>query len=63
MPDIVINPSTIIVNGAEVSEANPLPVTSLGAPPAGTSILINPRTLVVNGALVSPSNPLPIIVV
>jgi len=60
MPDITINPSALVTNGALVSESNPLPATSVATGPAGTDITINPRTWVVNGAIVSVSNPLPI---
>ncbi len=63
MADIAINPSSLVVDGAIVSTANPLPVSNVAAGSGTTDISINPRALIVNGALVSDANPLPITLV
>lgn len=63
MAENVCNPSSLVVNGVEVSTANPLPATSVAAGPSNPSVSISPRTWVVNGAPVSTSNPLPITLV
>jgi hypothetical protein len=60
MPDIPLNPSTLVVNGELVSATNPLPVTSVAAGAPGTPVTLNPRTFVVNGEIVSATNPLPV---
>lgn len=54
------NPSSLVTNGAIVSDTNPLPVTSSTGTTATTNIATNPRGLIVNGQPVSDSNPLPI---
>ncbi len=63
MSDTPINPSSLVANGALVSAANPLPVTSVAAGTPATALEINPRTFVVDGALVSVSNPIPLTIV
>ncbi len=55
------NPSSLVTNGAIVSDANPLPVASSSATTATTDTATNPRGLIVNGLPVSDTNPLPII--
>lgn len=60
MTDIPANPSSLVVNGAIVNAANPLPCKSVPAGSGSADVVINPRTLVVNGALVTTLNPLPI---
>lgn len=54
------NPSSLVTNGAIVSDANPLPCTSSAATAATNDIALNPRSFIVNGQPVSDSNPLPI---
>lgn len=54
------NPSSLVTNGAIVSDANPLPCTVSAITLSGVDIALNPRGLIVNGAPVSDDNPLPI---
>lgn len=64
MADVTLNPRTPVVNGADVTAANPVPITvTLVAPPADTGAVINPVVWVVDGVIVSTSNPLPLTVV
>ncbi len=61
MTDTVLNPQTIVVNDAEVSVSNPMPMTTTGT--LGANITLSPRTWIVNGVEVSAANPLPVTVV
>ena len=64
MTDVVINPQTLVYNGAPVSDANPLPCSQPGnLSTPNIDVPMGPVTWVVNGAIVSDSNPLPITLV
>lgn len=60
MSDVAINPKSLVVDGAIVSNTNPLPVVSAAAASPGTDVALSPTCWVVNGALVSATNPLPV---
>ncbi len=61
MADVPISPSSLVIDGVEVSTSNPLPCVQAPAGTPATPESISPRTFVVNGAIVSASNPLPIL--
>ena len=63
MADTPINPSSVVTNGAEVTASNPLPISLVASPGAGTSLTLNPRTFVVDGVIVSVTNPMPLTIV
>jgi hypothetical protein len=56
MTNTPLNPTELIVDGAPVSDANPLPVSF--QPSSATNPPLNPRSVVVNGAEVTSDNPL-----
>ncbi len=66
MSEQVLNPSNLVISGAVVTSANPLPCTtsggSGGADPV-TVTYLNPRTWLVSGAVITSANPLPIVLV
>jgi len=61
MPDISINPSSLVTASATVSTANPLPCVLSAAAVTADDVTINPTSFVVNDAIVSATNPLPIL--
>jgi hypothetical protein len=64
MTDVTINPKSLIYNGEVVSDANPLPCSSLASLAAPVADLtLGPVSWIVNGEIVSDANPLPITLV
>lgn len=64
MSETILNPQTLMYDGAPVSDTNPLPCSSAAAVAAPISTaLLNPVTWLINGELVSDTNPVPITLV
>lgn len=59
----VINPRVIVANGVAVTDAAPLPCTSVDTTVTDNGAVINPVTWVANSIAVTDTDPLPITLV